>query len=252
MSKRESNTFLNYRSVANAKTNGDVDALRKLNAKKASETKRKKNDGKVFSDENKEKFVAAGSSREAKERAAETCLERYGVDNPFKSETFQRKARETRLRRYGDEHYSNHDKARRTCLERYGYKVPHGLTPKYRFEGLDFDSSWELYYFLWLRDTGVAFEYKPKGIKYLIDDKAHYYYPDFYTDHYVDVKGDHLYRDGWLTSPSGKEVFREKTECYRDHDVEVITSVGMRTAFDYVDAKFGKGYVDQFRVRKDV
>ena len=196
---------------------------------------------------------------EIKRRAADTFNEKYGPDGELHDE-YVSKIKATNLERYGVEvpiqNEAIREKIDATLVERYGTKyvmqnkrVLERARAKYYFEGLEFDSSWELYYFLWLRDSGVEFEYKPRGIRYAKDGTPHFYYPDFLVEsRYVDVKGDHLYRDGWLTSPSGKHVFREKTMCYREHGVEVVTSSGMKPAFEYVDAKYGASYVRSFRM----
>lgn len=50
----------------------------------------------------------------------ETCLKKYGVDNPFKNEVTQKKSKDTKLKRYGDEHYTNPNKRYSTMIELYG------------------------------------------------------------------------------------------------------------------------------------
>ena len=57
-----------------------------------------------------------------------TCTEKYGKDNYFKTEEFDKKRRKTCLRKYGVDHYSKTndylDKYRHTCLRRYGTVSP--------------------------------------------------------------------------------------------------------------------------------
>lgn len=66
-----------------------------------------------------------------KEKSKQTCLERYGVDNPMKLELNKEKSKQTCLERYGSEYYLNSqqylfikdeckEKSKQTCLERYG------------------------------------------------------------------------------------------------------------------------------------
>lgn len=47
-------------------------------------------------------------------------LEKYGVDNIFKSEDFKKHTEKVKEERYGDPKYSNRTKYKETCLERYG------------------------------------------------------------------------------------------------------------------------------------
>ena len=69
------------------------------------------------------------------EKNKETCLDRYGVDNPMKNKIIQEKAKQTCLDRYGVETYLKSDdylnkkqyyieKAKQTCLDRYGVINP--------------------------------------------------------------------------------------------------------------------------------
>ena len=52
-------------------------------------------------------------------KVSETCIERYGVDNVFKSEKFIKKIKQTKLERHGSENYVNIEKIKRTKLEKY-------------------------------------------------------------------------------------------------------------------------------------
>lgn len=56
-----------------------------------------------------------------------TCLEKYGVQNPFQDEEVKEKIKETCLQRYGNKHACQSDiikqKTRSTCLERYNCPV---------------------------------------------------------------------------------------------------------------------------------
>ena len=49
-----------------------------------------------------------------------TCLEKYGVDNPSKSDDIKRRIKQSKEFRYGDPNYNNKEKIKETCIERYG------------------------------------------------------------------------------------------------------------------------------------
>ena len=55
-----------------------------------------------------------------REKAKRTSLEKYGVDNVFKSEYFAEKSKATKKELYGDENFTNRQKASETCLDKYG------------------------------------------------------------------------------------------------------------------------------------
>lgn len=73
-------------------------------------------------------------------KARETCLQRYGVTSPLKSEIFKQKSKETCLQKYGIEYTGQIpekiEKTHKTCLEKYGvdsvFKVQ-----KFRNQSLD-------------------------------------------------------------------------------------------------------------------
>jgi len=57
---------------------------------------------------------------EVKEKIKQTCLERYGVDNPAKSKQIIEKAKQTILKRTEEENTEIIEKRRKTCLKKYG------------------------------------------------------------------------------------------------------------------------------------
>lgn len=186
-----------------------------------------------------------------KERRTETNLVRFGCENTFQSEEVKNKSKATKAKRYGDENYNNRDKFRETCFERYGTKGIVHKAPKYMLNGEGFDSSWEVAYYIWLVDQKKSFVFHPKNGIYYTDSngKEHWYYPDFLVDgRYVEIKGDHLYRNGFLTSPSGKLIYYAKTKCYKDNGVQILTYDSIKPIIDYVIDRYGKNYISSFRV----
>ena len=59
-----------------------------------------------------------------KQKLKETCLQKYGVDNPMKSDIVQKSLKKSLLDKYGVDHYSKTDdyktKYKKTCMEKYG------------------------------------------------------------------------------------------------------------------------------------
>ena len=66
----------------------------------------------------------AQSSSETRNKIKESCIRKYGVDNPRKSKEVQEKTKRTCIERYGVEHpwqtKECQEKIRQTCIERYG------------------------------------------------------------------------------------------------------------------------------------
>ena len=73
----------------------------------------------------------ASQTDEVKRRRKQTCIERYGGENPFQSKDIQDKAKETIRHRYGVGNISSNeeikDKKRKTFLEKYGVDNPSKL-----------------------------------------------------------------------------------------------------------------------------
>lgn len=59
-----------------------------------------------------------------REKFKETCIKKYGVDNPNKNIDIKNKSKETCIKRYGVDNYAKtkecSNKIRQTCIERYG------------------------------------------------------------------------------------------------------------------------------------
>ncbi len=130
-------------------------------------------------------------NQNVREKCKLTCIEHYGVDNPSKVKDIVEE---------------NQKKIKKTCLERYGvevaamsYEVIKKMRQKIFFNGLYFDSSLELLYFLYLKRNNISFKYHDlqSKIKWLdSNNNEHVYFPDFLlieTNQLVEIKGDHFF-----------------------------------------------------------
>ena len=63
---------------------------------------------------------------EVRKKYEQTCEAKYGpgIKNTFQAEECKAQAEQTKLERYGDSNYNNHEQAKQTCLERYGKTNP--------------------------------------------------------------------------------------------------------------------------------
>jgi len=73
-------------------------------------------------------YKCSSNSKEVKEKKKETCIEKYGVENPSQSEEIKEKIKETCLEKYGTENPSQNEgvkeKIKQTMLEKYGVEHP--------------------------------------------------------------------------------------------------------------------------------
>jgi len=158
----------------------------------------------------------------------ETCLDKYGVDNISKLDDVKKQKKETLKSNYGVEsmlsfnktqetknetvknkyHVDNvfqldwvKEKSKRTFLEKYGVENAFQLSNK-RYK-IKYDERFELYYqgtyekhfldFCYINNLKII---KPKYLKYILDNKIHKYFPDFYYEPLnllIEIKSDYIF-----------------------------------------------------------
>ena len=135
-----------------------------------------------------------------KEKSKQTCLEKYGTEFAVQSPEVQSKIKDTNLERYGVENASQAksiiEKRTNTFLARYGKTCPPRTSIRNIFDGIQFDSSWEIIfykYYKYIELRNIIRE--PCRLTYNFNNKIYNYYPDFEIDGKLyEIKGDHLLR----------------------------------------------------------
>lgn len=145
------------------------------------------------------------------EKQVSTCLSRYGVENVFESEIFKDNIKSDNLEKYGVEYYQSteeyRDKYKNTCLEKYGTESPmqnviiHQKQQKSAFKidyynGFSYRGSYELDFIKFCENNNLTIS-KPEKIIYNLNNKQHYYFPDFYIEKYnllCEIKSDYYYK----------------------------------------------------------
>lgn len=54
-------------------------------------------------------------------KSEQTCLDKYGVKNPYQAEEIKMKSTQTKIERYSNPNYNNREKAAQTCLDKFGF-----------------------------------------------------------------------------------------------------------------------------------
>lgn len=133
-------------------------------------------------------------SEEVKAKSRKSCKETYGVEYVMQSEEVKAKGRATSRRVYGVDNPMQSEevklKAKTTFRDNYGVDAP-AQCPEIRrkqqirckYNGMNFDSIYEIAYYIWLVDHNIEFMYEP-GLKleYSYDGKNHWYMPDFIVE----------------------------------------------------------------------
>ena len=214
-----------------------------------------------------------------KEKADNTILIKYNIDNVFKLQDTHKKsketkrllynnenynntekAKETKRLLYNDENYNNREKAKNTYFNKTGYysplinpEVKSKQKQKYFYNELSFDSSWELAYYIWLTDKNIKFEYQPNTpFKYYVNGIEKMYFPDFLIEHqYYEIKGNQFFNEaGQLINPFNNTVDTEKYQCMIDNNVIILRSDDIKPILNYIKEKYGCDYLKQFKIEK--
>lgn len=203
-------------------------------------------------------------------------LERHGVENPSQLKWVQEKKEQTCLKNFGVKHPSeskkvvekqkaswlshkeeNLDRRKKIMLERYGVEnmsqVPEFQRKKawkYYYNRERFDSKPELAYYIYLKDNNIPFSFHTDRLEYFEENKKHYYYPDFKVKgRYVEIKSPVFFnekKEPW--DPYNKKFWWGKYNCMRDHNVSILMDKEYEQYLDYIEEKYGKYYLDQFKI----
>ena len=208
---------------------------------------------------------------EIKDKKESTCLKKYGHTSSLMNDAVKQKSRQTKLEKYGDENYNNPEKRKLTCKNRYGVENPmqnESIKEKsvnnkaqslnysigYLYQGIHFDSSWELAYYIWLKDNNKSFIYHPNfSIKYVDDygvDRE--YFPDFLIEGtFVEIKGCQFFdKEGNPYNPYKKETWNNKYRLLLENNVQILRQEKINEYLKYIKIKYGKGYLKKFKIIK--
>lgn len=180
-----------------------------------------------------------------KEQKKETYIKNWGVDNPSKSEILKKKKEQTSLKNFGKPYYAQ------TSLSLSNRKYV------YEYDGLRFDSSWELAYYIYCVDKGVPIERVLNPIPYGTMGKSYYYFPDFKVNgnQLVEIKGGHFFSENnELMNPFDKSEIAKlkntaKQKCMEENNVLIIGKEDIVPYLNYIKDNYGKDYLKRFLVR---
>ena len=140
---------------------------------------------------------------------------------------------------------------------------------KYRYNDEEFDSSWELAFYIYNKDHGIPIKRnnREKYFTFNVDgDKEYKYYPDFIINgnEYIEIKGDQFYNGETLIYPYRylhgaplsnekiekiSKIFNSKWKCMCDNKVKVIMKDDIKPYLHYVDETYGKQFIQSLSVK---
>lgn len=181
------------------------------------------------------------SSNERQEKIQKIIFNKFGASYPFQLKEFR-------------------DKARQTCFQNNGYYYPLEMSynrtkylNKYYFNGIKFDSSWELAFYIWLVDNKYDFIYQCDFLNLHYEDdngKLHQYIPDFYLydfDVIIEIKGDWFFNNR-IIFKNQDCVKNGKIKCMEDNNVVIFKYKEIKDFIKYVKTRYGAHFLKECKV----
>lgn len=192
--------------------------------------------------------------RSVRLKIEQTCLKKYGAKSPFESLEIQKKIAQINIKNLGVanpfELTSTAQKGLEGRLKKYGSVM--GKMKIYVYNGVSFDSSWELAVWIYHIDNNISIERQPIKLQYEMNGSMHTYFPDFKINgKLVEIKGDHLFDEYGNPIFNHKHSWKEKYQCMLDNNVIIWKYKDIKPFITYVFQTYGKDYLKQFRVKVD-
>ena len=175
-----------------------------------------------------------------REQAKETCILKYNVPHPMLNKDISNKLCGKLTE---EEKQNRQNKTRITSLLKYNTESPNQcheiickMRKKYIYNNLKFDSSWEVAYYIWLKDHNIEFEYQPDiSFEYEYNGKIHKYFPDFKINNlFYEIKGGHLLKKMLISNT----LDNAKYNCMLKNNITIISDCA--EYLNYIKEKYGK------------
>ena len=181
-----------------------------------------------------------------RKKSEKTKIEKYGNKNNIE------KAKETWIRIYGvDNPMKNKDIVQKAIVSKhFDVLKKRGLI----FDEIYFDSSWELAFYIWLKDNNKQFIYHPNTpIEYLDDTNTiRFYYPDFLVEgKFIEIKGNQFFNE--KDEPYNlykKEYWWNKYNMLLNNNVYIMREKEAFIYVKYVNEKYGKDFIKSHKITK--
>lgn len=188
-----------------------------------------------------DKIQKAAHSENSYRKREKTCTERYGATHFMKTKEGVSKIQQSLLEKTGFRNPMQDPAAVKNHLKGYIYNNEH------------FDSSWELAYYIYLRDNQKEFTYHPDPYIPYIDSEGveRFYQPDFLVEGQLhEIKGDQFFNEKNEPYNSYTKTFWwEKYNILLANNVKILKLEDIKFYLRYVKEKYGKDYLKQFKVK---
>jgi hypothetical protein len=185
------------------------------------------------------KSISPERRKEIKSRIEATNLNKFGYKHDWSSPEIREKCYDTCKKRYGDRYYHNVKKMQETNLQRYGVRSYSQTVEfntakwhKIKYDGITFDSNYEVKFYNLLKYMDIDFEYHPKiKFPYVFEGETHYYFPDFKIgSRIIDLKNDYLL--GLMQKEN--TIDSAKYQCMVENKVDIINGKNPLNMINYL------------------
>lgn len=188
---------------------------------KAKKTRRKIYKGKWCSEEGQRNSNIGAWNDEAIKNRKNTYKNHYGTEHPHKNKQYHKEFEDKLETLYGV----------RNPFQ--SQEIMKAAKKKYEYEGITFDSSWELAFVIYNLEHNIKFERNKRKFVYVYEGKELNYLPDFIIDgKYIEIKG-----------YSSKQWEAKFNQFPKEETLEVIDKHTIKPYINYVEQKYGKNYI---------
>lgn len=115
----------------------------------------------------------------------------------------------------------------------------------YRFDNQWFDSSWELAFYIWHKDSHIDLIHEPEKLQYFDRfGNSHWYFPDFkINNRFIEIKGNQFYG----SNGEVLDEFKDKFNFMQSINVKILKYDDIKQYLTYINDTYGKDYLRQFR-----
>lgn len=194
-------------------------------------------------------------TKDFKKQRADSLTERFGDSNIHNCPEIMKKIEETNLKNLGVKSPFESNEIQKKCeksnLDNNGYIRP-TRPPKYKFNDITFDSSWELAFYVYHYKNGNDIKREPCTIDYTFNGKTHKYYPDFEVNGQLyEIKGDQFIKNGKMYNIYKNEVnelAEAKRRCAIEHNVKFIFKKEIKPYLDWIKANLGSTFLTEHKL----
>lgn len=213
------------------------------------------------------------AEKERIKKQKKTCLKKYGVESTNSLKEVKQKQQSSKKKKYKNGNY-NLEKLRKNSLKKRGFESPNSdplVKEKQRnskkikygnpygptstrvfYEGLNFDSLWEVYFYIYHKEKGSKIQREPFFLNYFVKGVSHRYYPDFKINGQLfEIKGTQFFNEKDQFVEFGKkepdEKSKAKWDCMLKNNVKILKEKDILFYKKFAEDLKGKDFFKNLR-----